>query len=387
MSDYVIVPSGKSEDFVPLARVKSGRLFKKHLLSTGTLIHPATNEEIPITEDFLGTIKTNFEKGVCDTVAIPLANEANQHSEDPDRNIGEVIGVEVNDGKLYAVMDIRDENRAEKLGKTYLGASAMLHMDYVDTSTGERAGPTLLHAAITNRPYVTGLEDYQEIKEVVAATSDRAEDAVMLRFAVEAPPMQPPAQRPAVEEKAMADEITGTETQDTAPAEVSLDDLLATLKNKFAIDVPALQTAAAQANATASLSKALSEALEGAGVVKLSNNTDDKVSNEDIVGAIKELAADKVALTNRVGTLERQNAESEINTLISAGRVLPAQKDAMVELKLSNQAMFDKIVPSQPIVKLDNEKGATPPEDDKHKLDIDAEIARLTNEHLGMPTK
>ncbi len=366
MSDFVLVPSGKSEDFVELARVKSGRLFKKHLLSTGTL-------------------KTNFENGVCDTVAVPLANDANQHSEDPDRNIGEVIGVEVNDGKLYAVMDIRDSDRADKLGKTYLGASAMLHLDYTNTATGEKAGPTLLHTCVTNRPYVTGLEDWQEMQEVVAATSDRAEDAVMLRFADATPISQPPAQRPAVEENTMAEE-TGTTTQETAPAEVSLDDLLATLKTKHGIDVAALQTAAAQANATASLSKTLVDALEASGVVKLTHS-DDKVSNEDIVGAVGELATKNVALTNRVGTLERQTAEADVNTLISAGRVLPAQKNAMVELKLSNPTMFDQIVPAQPIVKLDNETGVTPPEDQAHKLDVDAEIARLTNEHLGASVK
>ncbi len=382
MSGFVIIPGGQTEGFVELARVKTGRLFKKHLLSTGPLIHPVTNEEIPVTDEFLTTITSNFEAGVCDTVAVPLANEANQHTEDPDRNIGEVIGVEVTDGKLYAVMDIRDEGRADKLGKTFLGASAMLHLDYVDTATGKASGPTLLHACVTNRPYVTGLEDYEEIKEVVAATSDRAEDAVMLRLADAKPTPQPPAQRPAAEENNMGAEETGTATQETT--EVSLDELLATLKTKHNIDVPALQAAAATATATASLSKTLVDALNASGVVKLSNTTDEKVSNEDIVGAIKELAADKVTLTNRVGSLEKQGAEREVDSLIAAGRVLPVQKTAMVELKLTNPAMFEQIVPAQPIVKLDNEQGTTPPVDQAQKLDIDAEIARLANEHLGI---
>lgn len=384
MSDVVIVPSGQSEDYVELARTKTGRLFRKHLLNTGTLIHPNTGEEIPVTDDILNNIKTNFEVGVCDTVAVPLANDANQHTEDPDRNIGEVIGVEVTDGKLYAVMDIRDADRAEKVGKTYLGASAMLHLDYPDTKTGKKAGPTLLHACVTNRPYITGLEDYEEIKEVIAATSDRAEDAVMLRLADSKPVEPPPAQRPAAEETTtMAEDTT---TQQATPAEATLEDLLAALKDKHNIDVAALQAAAAQSAATATLSQTLVSALETAGVVKLSNTSEKTVSNEDIVGAVAELADKHVSLTNQVTVLQRQGAEREVDSLIGAGRILPAEREPRIELKLTNPAMFDKLLPAQPIVKLDAEQGTTPPDENKQK-DIDAEIARLTAAYIDTPAK
>lgn len=385
MSDVIIVPNGQSEQFVELARTKSGRLFRKHLLNTGPLIHPVTGEEIPVTDDTLTNIKTNFDKGVCDIVQIPLANAQNQHTEDPDRNLGEVIGVEVTDSKLYAVMDIRDEERADKVGKTYLGASAMLHMDYPDTKTGEKAGPTLLHACITNRPYITGLEDYEEMKDVVAATSDIAQDAVMLHLAGETPPSQPPAQRLPAEEKVMPEETTTQET--TAQADVTLDDLLATLKNKHGIDVPALQVQAAQTAATASLSKTIVDALSNAGVVQLTNTETDKVSSEDIVGAIKELADKHVTLTNQVGALSRKGAERDVDALIQEGRVLPAQKSAMIELKLTNPSMFDQIVPAQAIVKLDEERGVVPKEDETHQKHMDEEITRLTNQYLAEPAK
>lgn len=377
MGDIVIAP-GRTEEFVELARTKSGRLFRKHVLSKGTLIHPTTGDKIPIDDAFLTSVKANFDAGVCDIVQVPLANDKNQHSEDPDRNVGEVIGVEVTGGKLYTVMDIRDEERAGKVGKTYLGASAMLHLDYPDTKTGKNAGPTLLHTAITNRPYVTGLESYEEI---VAATSDRAEGAVLLlteeaQATRTTEPKTPPAQRTAAsEETAMGD----TQVTETAPAKPTRDELLTALKDEHGIDVTALQAQAAEGTAAATLTNKLAEALAGAGVVKLAaeGETTATVSTEDVVGAVAELAERNVKLTGSVQALEKRDAEREVDTLIKDGRIIPAEREARVELKLSAPAMFDRLLPSEPIVKLNSETLVTPEEADKHKADIDAEVARL----------
>lgn len=380
--DLVIVPCD-SEGYVELARTKTGRLFRKHLLTLGDLRHPATGDTVKIDETFAKVLKKNFQDGICDTVAVPLADAQNQHSEDPERNIGEVVDVEVKDDKVYAILDIRDDKHADKLGKTYLGASAMLHLDYLNTKTGKRVGPTLLHACVTNRPYVTGLESYEEI---VSATSDRAEGAVLLLNG-------PPAAAPETEETAMPpDTTTAPDTQITAPQQETpsapaLDELLTALKTHHGIDVTALQAQAAETVAATALSKTLVDALSAAGVVKLTADDTSKVSTEDIVGAVAELATTNVALTNRVGVLERAGAEHDVDGLIAAGRVLPAQKTAMVELKLTNPTMFAAIVPAEPIVKLDAESGVTPPDDAAHQKTVDDEIARLTAAYVTPVTK
>ncbi len=138
-------------------------------LSTGPLIHPRTGKVIQIDDAFVRTLQKNFDDKVCDIVQVPIADKTNAHTEDPLRNAGRVVGLEREGNKVYAVMDIADPAVADKLGKTLLGASAMLHLDYTDTRTGARVGPTLLHSLVTNRPYCLGLEDYQE---VVAATAE-----------------------------------------------------------------------------------------------------------------------------------------------------------------------------------------------------------------------
>lgn len=360
MGDELVIVPSDGDGYVNLARTKTGRLFKKHLLNKGPLRHPKTGQNIDVDDDFFNKVKSNFESGVCPIVQVPLADKNNAHSEEPDRNIGEVVDVQIENGKLYAVLDIRDADHASRMGKTYLGASAMLSLDYEDTKTGNHVGPTLLHSCVTNRPYVTDLDDYEEI---LSASTDRSDEAAVLLSTktVDAKP---------VEETQVPEEKTET------VAEPSLQELLTALKEKHSIDVSALQAVQAESTKQTELSQTIVDALTKAGVVQLSKSDDDKVSNDTVVTAVRDLATTNVTLSNRVEAMEKREAEHAVDTLISGGYILPAEREARVELKLSNAAMFDKLVPAQPIVKLSTEVGKTDPKADQHKLDIDAEIKR-----------
>ncbi len=369
MGDELVIVPSDGDGYVSLARTKQGRLFRKHLLNKGPLRHPVSGALIDIDDDFIGRLKKNFDDGVCDIVQVPLANAKNEHSEEPDRNIGEVVDIEVTGDKVYAVMDIRDPDHAARLGKTYLGASAMLSLDYTNTKTGQKVGPTLLHSCVTNRPYVTGLDEYEEI---VAATTDRSDEAAVLL-----------SDKKHVEKPKEKTEMPEQETKTVA--EPSLEELLLTLKDKHNIDVAALQADVtglkAKADETdnqAKLSRTIVDALTNAGIVKLTKNDKDTLSTDTVAAAVKDLATNNVTLTNRLATLEKADAEHAVDGLISEGRVLPAQREAMVEMKLSYPDMFDKVVPAQPIVKLTNELGVNEPKAKQHEVDVEAEIARLT---------
>jgi hypothetical protein len=361
--NLVIVPSD-GDGYVELARTKTGKLFRKHLLNKGPLRHPTTGDTIQIDDDFIAKLKKNFDDRICDIVQVPLANAKNEHSEEPDRNIGEVVDIEVKGDKVYAVMDIRDPGHADRLGKTYLGASAMMSLDYTNTKTGEKVGPTLLHSCVTNRPYVTGLDDYEEI---VAATTDSSDGAAVL-LSDNTVVAEKPAKEPEVPEQ---------ETTQTV-AEPSLDELLAALKTKHNIDVSALQAQQADANKQTALSQTIVDALTKAGVVQLTAQDTDKPSTDTVITAVQELATNNVTLTSRVQAMEKREAEHAVDAFIRLGRILPAERDARVELKLSHPDMFDKLLPAQPIVKLSAEIGVTPADDKKQELDIDGEIARLS---------
>ncbi len=367
MDETFIVPSN-GDGFVQLARTRTGTLFRKHLLTLGTLKHPKTGEDVVLDASFAKQLKKNFDDGVCPIVQIPLANKSNEHDESPDRNIGEVVDIEVNDGKVYGILDVRKPEYAKEMGKTLLGASAMLSMDYTDTKTGKKVGPTLLHSCVTNRPYVTDLDGYEQI---VAATADKSGEQTIL-LTPDAVVLDAP---PAIEETHVGDD-TATTTE-TAPTKPSLQELLDTLKTDHNIDVAGLQAKATDNATAASLSQAVTDALTQAGIIKLTQTDDKTLSTEDVVSAVSELATNNVALTTRVQGLERKDAENHVHGLVTGGYIKPAQENAFVELKLTNQAMFDKLVPTEPVIQLSQEAGVTPPADKSHVADVDAEVERL----------
>lgn len=352
-----IVPPMKGEDgYVELSRTKQGRIFEKQILNYGDLLYPGVKGgKVHIDDDWADKLIENFDKKVCDIVQVPKAGPNNEHTEDPDRNIGEVIGLSKRNGKIYAKIDARSEEDADKLGKTLLGASAMLHLNYKDTHTGKTVGPTLLHVAVTNRPYVTGLEDYEEI---LAASADGTGEAVFLT----AQPSNPK------KEKTMS----------------TLDELLAELKADHNIDVPALQARAAESDKALSLSNKIQEELVNGGILKLSN-ADGAASQEEILGAVAEAGTKLVELSNKIDSMEadskKKDAEARVDSLIRSGHILPAKREANVALLLSNADTFEALLPEKPLVKLSNPLETTELGTEESGSDSTAEdeIARLTS--------
>ena len=351
--DQVIIPSPRgSGDYVELARTRQarGRVFRKHILNLGELIHPKTGERMHLDEAWYDQVKANFDSGTCDIVQVPLANDENKHSEDPLRNAGEVIGMERDGSKVYDLIDVRDPDIAQRIAdKRILGASAFLSLDYTDTSSGNKAGPTLLHHCLTNRPYVTGLDDYEE---VIAASADGTGEVLVL-----------------------AQEET---------AAVTKEELLAQLKAEHGIDVEALESQAGQRTEVSQLTAALTEALRpAAGTVALTGSDGETVSLSDVVGAVAELAEKNVSLTGTVGVLQKDAAEREVDGYIGVGRLLPKSRKRAVALVLSGdrEGLDDFLAPEeQPYVKLNHVDGAAPPQgEQKHQADIDAELVRLSS--------
>lgn len=340
-----------------LGRSRQGRLFRKQILHRGKLRHPVSGSEINVDDAFLSRVVENFNNSVCDIVQVPLANAANEHVEDPDRNIGEVIGVEADESGLWAIIDARSEEHADKLGKTLLGASALMHLDYTDSTTGEQVGPTLLHVAVTNRPYVTELAGFEEI---LAATADGSDDEAALYVAID-------------------DE--GEESS------MDLDKIKALLKDEHQIDLDGL-IAGAEATSEPTeemVAAAAKKILEDAGVA-LSNSSG---SPADVGEALKlELSKRDTAidaLKQTVDVLQASAVDGKVDGLIAVGRILPAQRDAMIKLARQDEALFDSIVPDKPLISLSREAGVDTPDKDTGIAelsggDLDAEIARLMGE-------
>lgn len=327
----------------------TGRVFRKHILNLGPLAYKGRTFNLD--DAWFTRLKDNFNSGVS-MVQVPLADSRNQHSEDPMRNAGEVVGLERDGDKVYSVIDVRDPDVARRIADgRIMGASAFLHMDYTDTRTQKQVGPALLHHCLTNRPYITDLEPYEE---VVAATADM--------------------------------EWEGPEAMVLAQPEGSMtrEELLAQLKDEHGIDVEALQAQAASRLDGAQLTAQIVEALKGTDTgVQLSG--DGSLTSTDIVGAIVELSSTVKALGESNTDLRRKDAEREVQGFIDKGRLLPKSHDRAVEMLLSGdrEGLEDFLSPPEaPFIKLNAQSGVTAPDGaDKQESDVDSEIMRLTQEH------
>lgn len=346
---YVFTPNA-DQGFVPLSRSKTGRLVRKQILKTGTLNYPGVKGgKVEIDNAFLSNLVDNFDSKVCDIVQFPLADNNNAHSEDPLRNGGEVVQLKHEGDALYAYIDVRKDEVVQGISdKTIIGASAMLALDYTDTRTGKKAGPTLLHVAATNRPHVLELEDF----EVIAASVDSTGEAVLL--------------------------TATTDNEENTPM-TTKDEAFEYLKSEHDIDVAALLERSGDTDATAALS-ALAEKLGGSGVIKLSNGEDFKA--DDIVLGVGQLVDDNAALSSRVDALELSGrtaaAEAEVDKLITDGFLPEAKREAYVSLRLSNEETFKALVPEQPVIKLSGEPAGFVPADESHDDIVSAEIKRYS---------
>lgn len=351
MTSAIIPTEGK---YVELAATNKGRLFRKQILQMDSaFLHPKNPKmKVKIDKTFAERLVDNFNKGVGGIVQFPFVDDQNRHVEAPERNRGEVVGLSYDDKGVWATIDVRRD--ADTIGETVLGASAFLDLDYQDKVEGKHHGPTLLHVAATNRPYLTQLAPYEAL-----SLSDISDD----------------------EELVVLSQITESETP------MDLEDLLAELKTTHGIDVEALQAQAAAAaeappapqNDMSELVAALSGVLSAAdpNLVSLSDSDED-ITIEDVAQGIIELSRNYETVSTRLESIEAEAAEAEVDRLVDEGKILPRQREAMLRLRLSDVDTFNELVPEEAIVALSAEHGFTTHESSSVESAA-AEVGRYLN--------
>lgn len=386
MDVTTILSGAGTDDFVECAArpgvQPSGRVFKKQILKWGSFVHPKNKDvRIKVDRAFADKLITNFSNKACDIVQVPIVDDQNRHSEDPTRNLGEVIDIDCDAKGVNVYIDAR--KHADDLGRTLLGASAMMHLNYEDTTTGAKVGPTLLHVAATNRPYITKLDPFNE---VVAASADTPDEVVLMTAEEPEPDVEEteqhngeqPEEQPEIPESEPASQPEQDEAPEPAPGGETMtkDELIAALRDQHGIDVAALEEAAAGAEEVAQLSATLGN---------------DELSLRDVAEAVLELSqrneeqSDLIAtLSARNDEMEQRAAEQMVDGLISAGKVLPRQREVMITLSRTQPDVFEQLIPDEAIVSL-SEEGVTTHE--KSNADeVNTEIDRITSafkEYLG----
>jgi hypothetical protein len=403
-SGQVIAPS--ATNYISLARTKQGKLFRKPILKIGDkFTHPANPKNfVTVTPHMASTMVRNFEKSIIPIVQFPKVGQDNAHSEDPTHNLGEVIGLEIDGQEVVAVIDVRKS--AEDVGSTILGASAMIDLDRLDTRSGQRVGPTLIHVAATNNPHVTNLGDYREI---IAASAELEDNPILLATEQREPDVGTFAQQIAdllgldvpddPDEgtilQILSDAVAAAEDEDNEEITAEeVDEILDTMSDdeieELAVELgieddepeymeyeDTEEEDMMEPLAASALSQ-IASALGRTGTLKLSSGQ--SVTPDDVVGAIVELSDQNANLGQTVLELATKNAENEIDGLVRLGYILPAQRDTMVRLSMTDRQTYEELLPAQPIIDLSYEDGVG--EDDTvYQRDMDDEIQRIVEQH------
>ena len=360
MPDHLYVRSQIEGPAVALSR----RLFRKQILRYGKWSHPAApGGVLNVTKEFVTKIADNFKRGVRDNVPIPLGHEMDAIS-----SVGKVVGLEVDENGLWGIHEIEDAEAADKIGKVWTGTSAFIDLNAEDKETGEKLGPVLVHNAITNAPYIKGLAPFESV-----ALGEDAQDAVVI----------------ALHEQ--TDEPGGAMTLEELLHELqeTSDDELRAALQEHRPEVLASATEAADDDEEA-LEAARREGREAV-VAALAEKGITVALSESAAGSDEDVDVDieshpvVVALAERVTKLEGEKveaaAEAVIDKAIAEGKVLPSQREGLLEVALSENGMdrLTKIIPSEAVVDL-SEKGTAPGDETNVSLseeDAQAEADRL----------
>jgi len=144
-----------------------GSTYRKQLAKYGEWVNPdypffSDNPIMTLDEAWGEAIVRNFENNTLGTpVAVPFT-----HTNDPKENTGTVKSLEsiTGDG-LYAELDIRDAIALEKLdNETLYDVSVSFEWDHVRKDDNKHYGPTLLHVALVNNPYLVGMKGFEKVE-------------------------------------------------------------------------------------------------------------------------------------------------------------------------------------------------------------------------------
>ena len=114
-------------------------------------------------------IVENFNAGnLGSKVPVPL-----NHTDDVKANTGEVVSLEIVAGDgLYGNLEIRDEDTIADLDNGLIfDVSISFVWDLVRQDDGKHYGPTLLHVALVNTPYLIGMSAFEKVGQALSKLS------------------------------------------------------------------------------------------------------------------------------------------------------------------------------------------------------------------------
>ena len=349
-----------------------GRRFRKQIAAFGQLYSPLDGEECELLDEaWAEEMLANFEAKQSGKIpTLPRVSIPFDHWSGTKDNAGEVVALEIVPGDgVYATLEIRDYEALYRLEQDLVfDVSMCFNWHYIDTRTGDDRGIVLEHVALVNDPFITGMNAFEEAPEQLKWDEVEAAEAYLDNFnrRTNAVVM---FSKNKVEELAKMRKHFSKDTEGEEPevVEVTNDrdfDVVITVKDDDGEDVSktvkAGETVEVPADQAEAVKKQIADAKdpnekEGDGDDKENmsregeadedKDGDDKAGDGD--GEADEAEADKKGDGDDKENLSRSEreelsrlraernqakAETAYQTMLSAGMIVPAQKDAFMQL-------------------------------------------------------
>ena len=344
-----------------------GRRFRKQIAAFGQLYSPLDGEECELLDEaWAEEMLANFEAKQSGKIpTLPRVSIPFDHWSGTKDNAGEVVALEIVPGDgVYATLEIRDYEALYRLEQDLVfDVSMCFNWHYIDTRTGDDRGIVLEHVALVNDPFITGMNAFEEAPEQLKRDEVEAAEAYLDNFnrRTNAVVM---FSKNKVEELAKMRKHFSKDAEGEEPevVEVTNDrdfDVVITVKDDDGEDVSktvkAGETVEVPADQAEAVKKQIADAKdpnekEGEGddkenMSREGEGDEDKADEGD--GEADEAETDKKGEGDDKENLSRSEreelsrlraernqakAETAYQTMLSDGMIVPAQKDAFMQL-------------------------------------------------------
>jgi hypothetical protein len=318
-----------------------GTIYRKQIAKFGQWVNPdypwfSDDPNMTLDEAWGETIVKNFnDDALGSPVPVPL-----NHTDDVRVNTGLVESLEVVAGDgLYANLKIADDDTIDKLDKGLIfDVSISFMWDFIRQDNGKHYGATLLHVALVNTPYLIGMTAFEKVGEALSKLS-KSFKPVGLSLASEGAIM---LSRTKVKELSNVEESTiknDKEFDVTVTYKDGEEDVEVVVKAGEEVTVP---TEVAE-EVTTQISEAVAPSededdsnSEDENKDDDANSDDDSSENSDDDKKEEEDEDEEADKDKALAKAQLKNAEYAIkeryNTLLSAGKVIPAQETKILAL-------------------------------------------------------
>ena len=302
-----------------------GTIYRKQIVRFGKWVDPFDPQDVmTLDEDLAKKFQKNFLGKVIDRVPVPV-----NHTDDASANSGELIKLEIEKDGIYGYLDIRDEKTAEDIKKGLLfDVSISFDWDYVDTETGKHWGPTLLHVALVNNPYLVHMKGFEQVTDAAGSFANQIKTALGL------------AQKSNTG-AIMLSESKVKELRDMKLSKVTNDrefELTIKVKGDDGVEVDKVLKAGEEVEIPEeqleSVKAQIADAVDPNAEDDKGDDDQEEEENDDKGG--DDSADVKKELSRAQAKLAEYETEKLYSTLLSKGKITPAQKDKFMALANAN---------------------------------------------------